>query len=353
MTRRRFMSSAGAYVAATACLSFRSDCLFAQGTRRQDSIVDAWRGRIRRILVDGRLPIIDVQATYWHSIDIPTVVGWMEDNAVAQIAFAPNFSLGSSTSLRLHEQYPEHFIPTTADASSWHWDQSPQQFIDTVIAEFKLGDYFLMGEYEIRHYPSPMQWRAGKMDRDVTIALDSKPVHDLFRFSDQHGVPFLIHYEIEDELLSPLEQMLSRYPRARIVWAHVGQVRYPDRAKRYNAAYVQSLIDRFPNLYFDLGSMVFPGHVYPGSNARDMILFQYTGLRPYGGHLKREWRDLFETRPDRFLAASDIDGGRWRQFPMIIDRLRKLILEELSQGSRHQIAYRNSWRLITGEEWWS
>jgi hypothetical protein len=350
VTRRGFIRLVGGCVVGMACLSFRPCHVLAQSTRPRDSSIGAWSTRIRRILANDRLPIIDTQATYWRSIDIATVVGWMEENAVAQIAFAPNFSLGSATSLRLHDQYPEYFIPTTADASSWHWDQNPQQFIDTVVADFQSGGYFLM-EYEMRHYPSPMQWRAGQMNRDVTIPLDSKPVHDLFRFSEQRGVAFLIHYEIEDGLLPPLEQMLARYPGARVVWAHLGQVRYPDRAKRYNPDYIQSLIARFPNLHFDLGSMVFPGHVYPASGARDMILFEFTGSPPYGGYLKREWRNLFEAHPDRFLAASDIDGGRWKQFPTIIARLRNLILEQLNERSRHLIAYRNAWRLVTGEEW--
>lgn len=352
MNRRVVFRWAGGLAATVACFALCPASLSAQAkTPTREESIRAWSERVRKIASRGRVPIIDTQATFWHTIDIDFIVHEMDQNDVAQVAFAPNFSLGSATSLRLHAQYPEYFIPTTADASSWHWDRNPQEFIDTVIAEFKSGSYFLMGEYEIRHYPSPMQWRAGRMDRDVTIPIDSKPVHDLFRFSEEQKAAFLIHYEIEDALLSPLEHMLSRYPGARVVWSHVGQVRYPDRAKRYDASYVQSLITRFPNLQFDLGSMVFPGHVYPGSGARDMILFEHTGIPPYGGYLKREWRDLFEAHPERFLAASDIDGGRWRQFPMIIDRLRNMILERLNERSSHLIAYQNAWKLVTGEHW--
>lgn len=349
MNRRAFMCWVGALVSAGyGCATPRAD---VRPVATRGESIRAWSGRIRRILGQGRVPVIDTQATFWHTIDIDSIRREMDWTGVAQVAFAPDFSLGSATSLWLHERYPEYFIPTTADASSWHWDRWPQRFVDTVIAEFKAGGYFLMGEYEIRHYPSPMQWRAGRFDRDVTIPWDTKAVHDLFRFSEEHSVAFLIHYEIEDALLPPLEEMLARYPRARVIWAHLGQVRYPDRAKRYGPRYVQSLIARFPSLHFDLGSMVFPGHVYPGSGARDMILFEFTGLAPYGGHLKREWRDLLDAHPERFLAASDIDGGRWEQFAMIIDRLRYLVLGELSERSKHLIAYQNAWRLVTGEPW--
>ncbi len=352
MNRRGLLRRTGALVAVAAYSALGPAHIFAQSkTRTREESIRAWNGRVRRILSQGRLPIIDTQATFWHTVDIDFIVREMDKNDVAQVAFAPNFSLGSVTSQRLHERYPEYFIPTTADASSWHWDRQPQNFIDTVLAEFKSGGYFLMGEYEIRHYPSPMQWRAGQFDRDVIMPFETKAVHELFRFSAEYKVAFLIHYEIEDALLNPLEEMLARYPGALVVWAHLAQIRYPDRAKRYVPDYVQSLITRFPNLHFDLGSMVFPGNVYPASGARDMVLFEFTGSPPYGGYLKREWRDLLDAHPERFLAASDIDGGRWRQFPMIVDRLRTMILGQLSERSRHLIAYQNAWRLVTGEPW--
>ena len=89
-----------------------------------------------------------------------------------------------------------------------------------------------MDEYEARHYPSPIQWRAGQVNRDVAIPIDAAPMRDLFRFTAERNIAFLIHYEIEDALLDPLEAMLERYPEARVVWSHLAEVRYPDRSKR-------------------------------------------------------------------------------------------------------------------------
>jgi hypothetical protein len=352
MNRRDLIHQAGRIAAIATCAVLYPAALHAQADKSaRDASIHLWRERVRKILKQGKLPIIDTQATLWHTIDIEFIVREMDTNNVAQVAFAPNFSLGSASSIGLHKRYPQHFIPTTADASSWHWDKNPQHFVDAVISEFKSGNYFMMGEYELRHYPSPMQWRAGNLDRDITVPLKTDAVHDLFRFSQANNVPFTIHYEIEDALLPPLEDLLERYPGALVVWAHVGQVRYPDRAKRYDPRYVRSLIARFPNLHFDLGSMVYPGNVYPASGARDMILFEFTGNPPYGGYLKGRWRELFDAHPERFLAATDIDGGRWKQFPMIVQRLRNLVLEKLSERSRHLIAYQNAWRLVTTERW--
>ena len=353
MNRRRFLLSIGGLIVGFACAPSYQLPRPADPARpltRAESI-ETWRRRIRAIRDRGKLPIIDTEATHHYSIDMEFIIREMDLNGIAQMAFAPSFSEGSATSVRLHQLYPEYFIPITADGSSRHWYLHSQHFIDTVFEEFKAGGYFLMGEYELRHYPAPVDWNAGRIDRDVTVPLDSGPVHALFQFSQENKVMFMIHYEIEDVLLSPLEAMLERYPGALVVWCHVGQVRYPNRSTRYGPAYVRSLIERFPNLHFDLGAMAYPGHVYPGSGARDMTLFQYTGQPPYGGYLNREWLNLFEERPERFLAASDIGPEYYRNLPGTIQRLRALILNRLHERARNLIAYQNAWRLITKETW--
>ena len=56
-----------------------------------------------------------------------------------------------------------------------------------------------MGEFEFRHYPSPGQI-GGNTNRDVDIPIDSPLGHRLFAFAEKTGVPFQIHYEIEDGL---------------------------------------------------------------------------------------------------------------------------------------------------------
>lgn len=351
MNRRLFLISSAAVLPAV----FRGRVVRAQEPQAalafsRAKAIAGWRGRIKGFLQRGVVPVIDTQATYHHSIDVEFIVREMDANGVAQVAFAPFAGDGSAASFALHDTYPQHFIPTTADGSSEHFYWYPDRFVSEVIAEFRSGRYFLMGEYELRHYPSPRQWRAGRMDRDVTVSLDSKAVHELFRFSEENKVAFLIHYEVEDVLLPPLEALLARYPAAWVVWAHVGQVRYHSRAKRYGPDYVRGLIGRFPDLHFDLGSMVYPGQVYPGSGDRDMTLYEFTGP-PRGGYLKPEWKNLFNDHPERFLAASDIDAGRFRQFPDIIQRMRRLILDELTDKARHLIAYRNAWHLITGAAW--
>ena len=169
-----------------------------------------------------------------------------------------------------------------------------------------------MGEHEFRHLPSPEQVAAGRKDRDVTIDISGPAGRKLFQLSATYNTAFQIHYEIEDRLLPPLESMLARYPKAKVIWCHLAMIRHPDRAKKYGPAYVTSLIERFPGLHFDL-AVPAANHVYKPTGAHDSTLYARNGA------LKPEWRAVIERHPQRFLAASDYRppieqkyGGQYR-----------------------------------------
>ena len=274
----------------------------------------------------------------------------MDALGVAQICPAPFAGMGSHASVDLYSRYPEYFIPTTADGSSPHWYLDTQGFAAQLKRDLDTGQYFLMGEFELRHYPSPLQYQAGLTNRDITVPLNDPGVDAVFQLAEQTGFVLQIHHEVEDALLPALESLLARHPQTKVIWCHLGQVRYPQRTRRYGPQYVKSLIERFPNLYFDLG-LSGPPHVDPASGAHDMMIYEFTGRGRWGGTLRKDWQQLFEDSPARFLAASDIGGDRFRQFPSQIQRLRELVLDELSARARHLIAYQNAWRLIAGEPW--
>jgi hypothetical protein len=309
----------------------------------RDKSIAAWKKRIGEILGRGALPIIDVQATYVAGMtNLPYVAEQMKALDVAQIAFAAANTPNSTPSLELHRKHPELFIPTTNSGEFPRWWKNPSQFLSTVEKDLQSGDYFLMGEYEFRHLPSPEQLAAGK-DRDITIDLAGAAGQALFRLSEKHGIAFQIHYEIEDGLLPALETMLARHPKAKVIWCHLAMIRNPDRAKKYNPDYVASLIGRFPGLHFDL-AVPPPGHVYKPTGARDATLYNPTG------DVNSAWRAVLEKFPERFLAASDYRPQIEQQYPSNIQRQRKL-LGELSPPARQLVAFANAWRLITGSHW--
>jgi hypothetical protein len=351
LNRRAFMHWAGGLFSMAAYCHAAPSTVARSAKTREESL-GLWRDRIRSMLAKDVLPIIDPQATYNRAIDPAYMVDQMDQLGVAQICFAPHGSLGSEHSLRLHREHPAYFIPTTTDGSSSHWYHDTDAFIAQTRKDLQTGSYFLMGEFEIRHYPSGAQVRAAQWDRDVAVPIDSPAMHKLFQLAIETGIAFQIHYEIEDGLLPPLESMLERYPGAKLIWCHLGQIRFPDRSKKYDVAYVRSLIERFPGLHFDLGHTG-PRNVYPGSNQRDQTIYHWTGVPPYGGVLHADWKALIEDRPDRFLVSSDIDAGRYRDFREKIVRLRSVVLDQLSPRARHFVAYQNVWRLLSGQPWQS
>lgn len=318
---------------------------FANANPARQQMIEAWRARVKAILARGRLPIIDTQATYIaDKTNVERMVGFMNELDVAQIAFAPAYDITAASSLELQRNYPDYFIPTSNSGEWPAWWKQTDTFLAAVRQQMESGHFFIMGEHEFRHYPSPEQVAAGQLGRDTTVDITGPGGHALFKLSEEFGLAFEIHYEIEDRLLPGLEAMLAKYPKAKVIWCHLAQIRYPDRNTIYGPDYVRSLIGRFPNLYFDL-TFSHTGSTYGPSGARDATIYT-----PYGT-LRDDWKAVLEAYPERILAASDYRPPVEVHYPKIINLLRSNILSKLSDRSQHLIAYQNAWRLLTGETW--
>jgi len=346
MFRRRWMLRAASGSIGAVLMGWQSVGWSRVGaTPERTAALAGWRRRIQQILARQALPIIDMEATYVAGrTDVAYMIEQMNALDVAQIAFAPANAGDSRQALALHRDYPDYFIPASNSGEFARWWNDPLAFLAGVRRELETGQYFLMGEHEFRHYPSPEQVASGQTFRDVTIPLDGAAGHALFQLAEDTGLSFQLHYEVEDGLLPALEAMLARYPKAQVIWCHAGMVRYPQRAAAYSPDYVRTLIERFPGLHFDL-AVPDPGNIYRPSGARDSTLYGSNG------RLDDRWRALLEQHPARFLAASDYRPPVERYYGASIQRQRSLILAELSEPSRHLIAYGNAWRLLTGEPW--
>ena len=151
-----------------------------------------------------------------------------------------------------------------------------------------------------------------------------------------------IHYEIEDGLLAPLKSILTQYPKATVIWCHLAQIRYIERASCYTPEYVESLIRRFPNLHFDT-AFGNAASVYPPSNQRHARIWATSG------RLKSSWRDLIVAHPKRFLSALDLGQDRLGKISHY-DHQHRHFLKQLPADARHQVAYRSAWSLLFGED---
>jgi hypothetical protein len=307
--------------------------------------------RLKKILAVGELPYVDIESSC-HSgrLDIDSVAKSMDRLNIGLMALSSDIGKGQfekgvlfdNLSKKLLACYPDRFIPVGNGGQPPALTVAPEEFLDAQQTAALKKQILLFGEYEFRHYPSPRQAKRGEMERDVNIPIDGPTGHRLFRMSERTGLPFQIHYEVEDELLTPLEQMLGQYPKAKVIWCHLAQIRYIERASRYTPAYVDGLIKRFPNLYFDtaFGDAT---SVYPPSNQRH--------ARVWGafGTLKAEWRDLVVAHSKRLLSALDLGADRMDRI-VGYDQDHRDFLKRLPGETQHQVAYRTAWSLLFGEE---
>jgi hypothetical protein len=322
-----------------------------------------WHARVQSLLDRGVVPLIDLETTL-PADDGERYLGdslkVMDEVGLALVAFDnPQAPPDGKTqgyrwnyyTRRLVNAHPDRFIPTTNGGFNPNWltqkGGRPIDFIDQLETVVRAGIDVYIGELEFRHFMSDHQCKQQNWSRDVTVPLNSPNGHRVFKLSAETGVPFGVHLEPEDEPLQQLEEMLAAYPKAKVVVAHFGQIRHPERQKRFDPELVRRLLGTYSNLYYDL-STGHPGRRYNCTGEFDTVLWQ-----DQGGTLKPEYKAILTDFSTRFVAGTDYGGGRI-PLPVFlrvrVDNLR-LILRDLPENAKHNIAYRNAWKLLTGKDW--
>ncbi|MBI3574131.1 MAG: amidohydrolase family protein [Gammaproteobacteria bacterium] len=325
-----------------------------------------WRGRVQSFLDRGVTPLVDLESSLPRREGenyLSAAMDEMDRLGVALIAFdgyqAPKTGDDEGGGYRwgyyIHEivnAHPDRFILATNGGTNPNWLKQGDDFIAQVEKHVRGGRYPIMGEFDFRHYLSSHQCRAGRADRDNDIPLNGPNGHRLFRLSQEIGVAFVIHLEPEDAPLAALEEMLRVYPKAKVIVAHFGQIRHPEKEKQFGPALVRRLLTTYPNLHYDI-STGHPGRRYAcNANVLDTALWQSSGMSQTDT-LRSEYKAILSEFSTRFVVGTDYGGGR----PPLPEFLRqrvaniRLILRDLPEPAKHDIGYRNAWRLLTGKPW--
>ena len=331
-----------------------------------------WRSRVQSLLDAGKLPKIDMETSWSEDTVtgyIPGIFPLMDELGIALTAAdgrqrESDGSAGyrwSNYMLEAADKYPDRFVPTTNGGTSSNWLEQKSgagSFIEQLEQQVRSGRYALIGELDFRHYMSSHQCAAGHKHRDNSIPLTSPNGRRVFSLSHETGISFVIHLEPEDESLAELEKMLEHYPKARVVVAHFGQLRHPEKQKSFTPQKVRSMFGKFPNLHWDL-STGWPNREYrcAGSNNTsllrgDTVLWAANDLGQRDT-LQPEWRSIFTEFHDRFVFATDFGSGRPPLPGFLRERVANFerIVRDLPREVQHAFAYKNAWRLLTGKPW--
>lgn len=340
-----------------------------------DPVLEAQKARIQSFIDSKILPFIDLESTLTEERmiqEFPAALADMDNLGIAQIAFeghqAPQQNppvSGYRWSVhvnQLNQANPAHFFLTTNGGNNKNWAQQKTgttSYIEQLENAINTGSYRLIGELEFRHYMSASQCISNRTDRDVDVPIDSANGHRVFKLSHDTGIPFVIHYEPEDDLIPALEAMLDAYPNAKVIWAHFGQIRKPDKMTQFGPALVEQLLTDHPNLYFELSTGT-PNRRYYCSTGSyqepgilDTVIWQLTKPGVQSDTLTADYRSLLTRYSNRFVSGADYGGNRSPFINHFTNRINnlKLIMRDLPDEAAHDIAYRNAWWLLSGKQW--
>jgi predicted TIM-barrel fold metal-dependent hydrolase len=204
-------------------------------------------------------------------------------------------------------KYPDRVIPGLPVTDPTAPDAAMR--LDAALAG---GKAHALGEIHVRQV-------SRKIDRDPGAPAFIK----FLEVAAKHGVPLVIHDELNDAATVALGKALAAQPRAVIVLAHAGDA---------TPARIEPLLARHPNLIVDLSGMHFQ---------------RKPALATETGPLDPAWKTLIEKMPDRFLMGIDVWAPRLFE-PAMLDGLMKWtrrILGELSPAVAEQVAFRNAAKL--------
>jgi predicted TIM-barrel fold metal-dependent hydrolase len=188
-------------------------------------------------------------------------------------------------------------------------------------AEFKTGRLKGFGELFVNNQtsnPNPAFRRK--------IAADAPTMRAMYQLAAKYGGFVAMHMEADRDSLQQVDTLASIEPRATVILSHCGV--WAD------AGTIRPLMDKHPNIYCDLAWRSPP--VVRGPQAAVRTVFDETGV-------KREWLDLIEQKPDRFMIGTDAYCCDYSQ---AIDSFRKGLLPWLSPATLRKVAYENAQRLM-------
>ena len=303
----------------------------------------------------GLLPLVDAHNHLPRGVTIEQVIKLMDEAGVQAMTLMTVYYQADkaggqgisdeSLVLEFYKKHPDRIIPILGMQrpvlnSPDRWkspDEEAEKLLRFTESQLQKGIFKGVGEFILRHYP--YSFPRGPRGGTLKIPADMPLMKQFLDLAAKYLVPVIIHYEIDDESLPALKRMFEGGHRTKIVLAHAGR---PDPPT------LKAILDEYPNVYCDLGGMTRNGGYGRISGGEGM----WTVKNPIDdgtGHLRHEWKALYNQYPDRFMIGTDfahpepwIVPGLYKQR---INEFRSL-LSDLSPGAAEKIGFRNAQKLF-------
>jgi len=302
------------------------------------------------------LPLVDAHNHLPRGVTIEQVITLMDEVGVLATTLMPVFYGGNQAQgqgisdenlvLEFYKKHPDRIIPILGmqrplliSPDRWKSPDKPaEELLRFAESKLQTGVFRGMGEFILWHYP--YSFPQGQRGGTVKIPADTPLMKRFLDLSAKYLIPVIIHYEIDDESFSALKRMLEYGRSTTIILAHGGR---PDSPT------LRAILDEYPNVYCDLGGMT----RYGGYGRISEGQGQWTVKNPIDdgtGHLRREWKALYEQYPDRIMIGTDFAHPEpWvvpRFYKQCIHEFRSL-LSDLSPGAAEKIGFRNAQKLFS------
>jgi hypothetical protein len=303
------------------------------------------------------LPLIDAHNHLPRGVSIEQLIKVLDDAGVRAtmlmtVYYGGNNAQGQGISdenlvLEFYKKQPNRIIPILGmqrpvllSGDRWAFpDGAAEKLLTFTESKLQTKLFRGMGEFILWHYP--YAFPSGPTGGTVKIPADTPLMKRFLDLAAKYLVPVTLHYEIENESFPALKNMLEYGRKCTIVLAHNGG--------RPDPPTLATILNEYPNLFCDLGGMTrfgAYGRVSGGAG-------QYTVKNPIDdgtGHLRPQWKRLYEQYPDRFMIGTDfahpepwgVPGNYKRQ----IDSFRSL-LSDLSPATAEKIGFRNAQNLFS------
>jgi len=265
-------------------------------------------------------PLINAHMHGEQGIPVETQIAELDRAGVGKTVML----LRSTDAAAAYARYPGRIIPFLQEMRR---DEGGTEVISVSGLALATGLYYGIGEVGLRHWQTP-----GSLlyPTRSDIPGDNAGMKAICDTAAGRGMPVNVHLDIM--YVAELERLLAYNRLCTVIWAHVGSVP-PTIAPRIVPADIKVLLARHPNLYADLACL------------SPLPSCQRWSLLDADGRLDPDWKDLFESYPDRFLHAVDIFiESNIQYFGPDTAYMRK-VLGQLSPATAEKIAYKNILRI--------